>query len=76
MNSDPLTCACHAHNGFLTRAGYRAVEEAAKRGLTQGDMFDTLTGIGSVSAFEQSRRRLVEYDHMTDSERREVLDGS
>ena len=70
------TCGCHAHSGFLTARGYAAVEEAAKRGLTQGDLFHTLTGIGSVSACESSRGRLLEYDEMTDSERREVLNGS
>ena len=46
-------CGCHAHNGFLTRAGYLALAEAE-----QSSQVDT---VGSVSALVEVEEDF-EYD--------------
>ena len=60
-------CGCYSHNGFLTRAGYDALDMA--------DSSRYLDKVGSVSALELERDITVP-DDMIDQQYRRFLNGS
>jgi len=51
-SEDTQRCGCHSHNGFLTRAGYRALDMAEQIGYL--DRVSSVSGVtddGHVSAW-------------------------
>ena len=48
-----VDCSCHAHNGFLTRAGYARVDELLHEGVDKAGSLWYLDKVGSVSGLKR-----------------------
>ncbi len=61
-------CGCISHNGFLTRAGYRALDKAASQSYLDIE--------GSVSALRRDETMFIFDDEVLDEQYRRFLSSS
>ncbi len=68
-------CSCHAHNGFLTKAGYFTAAKRSLEGLGVDEAVGVgyLDNIGSVSALEAEARALAGNEMMDEWDLTESL---
>ena len=67
------SCTCLAHNGFLTRRGYKFVRTC---GLDKAEEFGYLDKVCSVSALEMEREPVFDDQLLENQFQRNFLHGS
>ncbi len=68
----PEVCKCLSHNGFLTTAGYAALDAGLELAFGGSDCY--LDKVGSVSALEVEGELAVWDDQVLDEQYRRFLD--